>query len=88
MAIKAKISVSTIKKLKVEDKRLNDTEIAGFHARISPKGSIKYYLYYRLDGKQALWKMIFSLLDPKSKMVAVTHDSSYLDHFDKVIVLD
>ncbi|CAM2934443.1 ATP-binding cassette domain-containing protein [Vibrio neptunius] len=37
---------------------------------------------------QALWKMIFSLIDPKSKMVAVTHDSSYLDHFDKVIVLD
>ncbi|OIQ24883.1 site-specific integrase [uncultured Vibrio sp.] len=52
MAIKGKISVSTIKKLKIEDKRLNDTEIAGFHARISPKGAIKYYLYYRLDGKQ------------------------------------
>lgn len=37
---------------------------------------------------QALWKMIFNLLEPQTKMVVVTHDSSYLDHFDKVIVLD
>ncbi|MEZ8996455.1 ATP-binding cassette domain-containing protein [Vibrio sp. 10N.222.54.A1] len=37
---------------------------------------------------QALWKMIFSLLAPKSKMVVVTHDHAYLDHFDKVIILD
>lgn len=52
MAIKAKITATSIKALKIEDKRLNDTEISGFHARISPTGAIKYYLYYRLDGKQ------------------------------------
>lgn len=52
MAIKQKITANSIKNLKVEDKRLNDTEISGFHARISPKGVIKYYLYYRINGKQ------------------------------------
>ncbi|MGF1719117.1 ABC transporter ATP-binding protein/permease [Vibrio kyushuensis] len=35
-----------------------------------------------------LWKVIFSLLEPQTKMVVVTHDNSYLDHFDKVITLD
>ena len=52
MPLKKKISVSSIKALQIEDKRLNDTEIAGFHARISSKGAIKYYLFYRLNGKQ------------------------------------
>ncbi len=52
MAIKQKITANSIKNLTVEDKRLNDTEISGFHARISPKGVIKYYLYYRINGKQ------------------------------------
>jgi len=52
MAIKQKITASSIKHLSIEDKRLNDTEISGFHARISPKGVIKYYLYYRINGKQ------------------------------------
>lgn len=52
LAIKGKITVTAIKGLSVEDKRLNDTEIAGFHARISTKGAIKYYLFYRLNGKQ------------------------------------
>ncbi|WP_456294876.1 site-specific integrase [Vibrio sp. AK197] len=52
MAIKQKITNTSIKSLTVEQGRLNDTEISGFHARISPKGSIKYYLYYRLNGKQ------------------------------------
>ena len=52
MAVKGKITVSAIKSLKVEDKRLNDLEIGGFHARISSKGAIKYYLFYRLNGKQ------------------------------------
>lgn len=52
MAIKQKITASSIKNLKVEDKRLNDNEISGFHARISPKGVIKYYLYYRINGRQ------------------------------------
>lgn len=52
MAIKQKITATSIKNFKVEDKRLNDTDISGFHARISPKGVIKYYLYYRINGKQ------------------------------------
>jgi len=52
MAIKKKITNTSIKQLTIEDERLNDTEISGFHARISPKGAIKYYFYYRLNGKQ------------------------------------
>lgn len=52
MAVKQKITANSIKHLSIEDKRLNDTEISGFHARISPKGVIKYYLYYRINGKQ------------------------------------
>ncbi|TDF35523.1 DUF4102 domain-containing protein [Alteromonadaceae bacterium M269] len=52
MPIKAKISNSTIKNLQPNDKRLNDTDISGFHARISANGKIKYYLFYRLNGKQ------------------------------------
>ncbi|WP_217525851.1 site-specific integrase [Vibrio metschnikovii] len=52
MAIKQKITATSIKNLTVEQERLNDTEISGFHARISPKGAIKYYFYYRLNGKQ------------------------------------
>ncbi len=52
MAIKQKITSTSIKNLTIEQQRMNDTEISGFHARISPKGTIKYYLYYRLHGKQ------------------------------------
>ncbi|MCL9777543.1 site-specific integrase [Vibrio methylphosphonaticus] len=52
MALKQKITNTTIKNLTIEQGRLNDTEISGFHARISPKGIVKYYLYYRLNGKQ------------------------------------
>ncbi|EHK9078457.1 site-specific integrase [Vibrio parahaemolyticus] len=52
MAVKKKITNTSIKQLTIEDGRLNDTEISGFHARISPKGAIKYYFYYRLNGKQ------------------------------------
>ncbi len=52
MTIKKKISNATISSLKIDDKRLNDTEISGFHARISPKGRITYFLYYRHNGKQ------------------------------------
>ncbi|MCG3727570.1 integrase, partial [Vibrio cincinnatiensis] len=40
MAIKQKITSTSIKNLTVEQERLNDTEISGFHARISPKGAI------------------------------------------------
>ncbi|MDN4501588.1 site-specific integrase [Alteromonadaceae bacterium BrNp21-10] len=57
MAKREKITNSSIKALVVEDKRVNDTEIAGFHALISPKGKITYYLYYRLDGKQVNYKL-------------------------------
>ncbi|WP_289029667.1 site-specific integrase [uncultured Paraglaciecola sp.] len=52
MAVKAKISNSTIRDLKPSDKRMNDTDISGFHARITDNGKIKYYLFYRLNGKQ------------------------------------
>ena len=52
MAIRKKISNSSINNLQPEDKRLNDTELSGFHARISPKGRITYFLYYRHNGKQ------------------------------------
>ncbi|HHF2887837.1 site-specific integrase [Vibrio diabolicus] len=52
MPIKKKITNTSIKALTVEQGRLNDTEISGFHARISPKGAIKYYFYYRINGKQ------------------------------------
>ena len=57
MAIKKKISASAIKQFTIEDKRLNDTEIPGFHARIFNTGRIVYYLYYRLDGKQVNCKI-------------------------------
>lgn len=57
MAKHCKISVSSIKQLKIEDKRLNDTEISGFHARISSTGRITYYLYFRLNGQQANYKI-------------------------------
>lgn len=52
MAIKKKITNSSISALKSDDKRLNDTEISGFHARITPKGRITYFLFYRHNGKQ------------------------------------
>ncbi|CAH0535368.1 Tyrosine recombinase XerC [Vibrio stylophorae] len=52
MAVKQKITNASIKNLTIEQERLNDTEISGFHARISPKGAVKYYFYYRLNGKQ------------------------------------
>ncbi|SON49366.1 site-specific integrase [Vibrio tapetis] len=52
MALKQKITNASIKKLSTDEQRINDTEVSGFHARISPKGHIKYYLFYRLNGKQ------------------------------------
>ncbi|BBN58871.1 Arm DNA-binding domain-containing protein [Hydrogenovibrio marinus] len=57
MAIRRKISISTIKELKIEDQRINDTEISGFHARISKTGRITYYLFYRLHGQQYNYKI-------------------------------
>ncbi|WP_423185194.1 tyrosine-type recombinase/integrase [Alishewanella sp. d11] len=57
MTVRAKISATTIKQLKPEDKRLTDTELAGFHARITSDGKIHYYLYYRINGKQVNYKL-------------------------------
>ncbi len=45
MAKREKITNSSIKALLVEDKRVNDTDISGFHVLISPKGKITYYLF-------------------------------------------
>lgn len=52
MPVKAKITLSSIKALEPADKRLNDTEVTGFHARISSVGAISYFLFYRHEGKQ------------------------------------
>jgi integrase len=57
MSIKAKITVTSIKSLIPTNKRLNDTEISGFHARITPTGLITYYLFYRLHGKQVNYRL-------------------------------
>ncbi|MGY8836010.1 site-specific integrase [Pseudoalteromonas distincta] len=57
MPVKTKITAASIKELKTEDKRINDTEITGFHALISPKKLITYYLYYRIHGKQANYRL-------------------------------
>jgi integrase len=57
VTIKAKITATTIKQLKPADKRLTDTELAGFHARITKEGKIHYYLYYRINGKQVNYKL-------------------------------
>lgn len=57
MAIKAKLTTSSIKKLKPSDKRLTDTEIRGFHARIHASGNIHYYLYYKTHGREGNFKI-------------------------------
>ncbi|WOH39409.1 site-specific integrase [Thalassotalea fonticola] len=57
MTKRLKITNSSIKALQVEDGRVNDTELSGFHARISPKGRITYYLFYRIKGKQVNFKI-------------------------------
>jgi len=57
MAIKAKVTATNLKNLSIEDQRINDTEISGFHARISPKGLITYYLFYRINGKQVNYRL-------------------------------
>jgi hypothetical protein len=36
----------------VGDSRVNDTKSSGFHANISPKGKVTYYLFYRHNVKQ------------------------------------
>ncbi len=39
-------------RLEIGDKRISATELSDYHARISPKGRITYFLYYRHNGKQ------------------------------------
>lgn len=57
MPKREKITISCIKALVVSDRRVNDTEVPGFHALISPKGKITYYLFYRYNGKQVNYKL-------------------------------
>lgn len=57
MAIKQKITISSIKVISPGLERINDTEIPGFHARISKTGRITYYLYYRINGQQSNYKI-------------------------------
>ena len=57
MAISNKINNASIKSLKIDDKRINDTELSGFHILISPKGKKTYYIYYRINGKQVNYKL-------------------------------
>lgn len=57
MAISRKITTTAIKELKPEDKRINDTDLSGFHARITERGKITYYLFYRHNGKQVNFKI-------------------------------
>jgi integrase len=57
MAIRQKITITSMKTLSPGLERINDTEIPGFHARISKTGRITYYLYYRLNGQQANFKI-------------------------------
>lgn len=57
MAKREKITISSIKALIVSDGRVNDTEVPGFHALISPKGKITFYLFYRYNGKQVNYKL-------------------------------
>lgn len=57
MAIKRKITSAAIKDLTLEERRINDTEVSGFHAIKFASGKIVYYLYFRLDGKQVNYKI-------------------------------
>ena len=57
MAKLEKITNSYIKGLDLNERRVNDSEISGFHLRISPKGKITYYLFYRISGKQVNFKL-------------------------------
>ncbi|MDC5704581.1 site-specific integrase [Vibrio europaeus] len=89
MPVTKKITVSTIKGLRIEDRRINDTEIHGFHARISLQGKVKYYFYYRVDGKQRNYLIgSGSVLSPnqardRAKEVAGLVASGVEVHIDK-----
>jgi integrase len=57
MTKRQKITNSCINGLSVDERRVNDSELSGFHIRISPKGKISYYLFYRFNGKQVNFKL-------------------------------
>ena len=57
MAKLEKITNSCIKGLDLNERRVNDSEISGFHLRITSKGKITYYLFYRINGKQVNFKI-------------------------------
>ncbi|MCY9869685.1 site-specific integrase [Vibrio barjaei] len=57
MAIKKKITAAALRDLTLEEKRINDTEVSGFHAIKFESGKTVYYLYFRLDGKQVNFKI-------------------------------
>ncbi|WP_230961445.1 Arm DNA-binding domain-containing protein [Psychrosphaera haliotis] len=56
-SIKERINNVCIKDLDPEIRRVNDSVISGFHFRVSPKGKIAYYVFYRLDGRQVNFKL-------------------------------
>ncbi|SHO56077.1 site-specific integrase [Vibrio quintilis] len=57
MAVKKKITNASLKQLTVAERRINDTEVSGFHALKFESGKVVYYLYYRINGKQANYKI-------------------------------
>lgn len=52
-----KLTNTVLKDLRAEIRRVNDTEISGFHLLQSAKGKITYYLFYRINGKQVNYKL-------------------------------
>lgn len=55
--IRQKLTNSVLKGLSGEIRRVNDTELPGFHLRITERGKMTYYLFYRLNGKQVNYKL-------------------------------
>ncbi|RUO52367.1 tyrosine-type recombinase/integrase [Pseudidiomarina homiensis] len=54
---RVKLTNSVLKGLSEQIRRVNDTELPGFHLRISERGKMTYYLFYRLHGKQVNFKL-------------------------------
>ncbi|MGF1779041.1 tyrosine-type recombinase/integrase [Vibrio nomapromontoriensis] len=57
MAIKKKITGASLRDLTFDQRRINDTEVSGFHAIKFESGKVVFYLYFRLDGKQVNFKI-------------------------------
>lgn len=51
--MRTKLTEKFIKTLEPKDKRYSvwDTEQPGLFLRVNPKGSITFFLFYRIDGK-------------------------------------